>query len=376
MRVSTASDPRLEAMFGGGTLSEETARPVVVIGRNRMPPAIIAAIIGMAALLLFLALEALRTTPVQKQAGSTGTAFPMDPPPLLTLPPEYTPQSYSPPRPLPVTVSPLMAHPGVPSQIQIGVKPSTAVRGMAASSSPFPTAGPSFGGQQGGAAMVIDSSGPPGMGMPPAGNPGASAGAASPLQGNAAVTVRATHLTNLSSTIPQGVLIPAVLETAFHSTAAGYARAIVSRDVRGFDGTKVLIPRGSRLIGEYRGSVEPSQDRAVINWTRLIRGDGVTISLNSPATDPLGGGGVRARVNTHLFERITNTLLQSTFGLAGNLIGPSRNTVVVGLPGAAEAATEGQPTGNSMRTLSVPAGTSISVFVAQDLEFPEDSAAP
>lgn len=38
-----------------------------------------------------------------------------------------------------------------------------------------------------------------------------------------------------------GTLIPAVLESALDSTRAGFARAIVSRDVRGFDGTQVLI---------------------------------------------------------------------------------------------------------------------------------------
>jgi len=375
MRVSTASDPRLEAMFGSGSFSEESERPVVALRRSRIAPWMVAALIGTAALLLFLLLGAHPTKSIQGQAGAGTSAFPVDPPPL-TLPSQFAQPSYPPDRAVAAPPSPLVAPPRFAPQI--APKAFSAPRPMSFPSRPFAAGAPSLAGQQGGAAMVIDSSGPPSLGMPPVGGVGASGGAGNPLQaGNSAVTVKATRLANPSDTIPQGVIIPAVLETAFHSTSAGYARAIVSRDVRGFDGTRILIPRGSRLIGEYRGNVQPGQDRAVINWTRLIRGDGVTISLDSPATDPLGGGGVRAHVNTHLLERITDTLLQSTVGRAGNLIGPSRNTVLVGLPGAAEAATDrGEPAGNSMRTLSVPAGTSISVFVAQDLEFPDDTANP
>jgi type IV secretion system protein VirB10 len=180
---------------------------------------------------------------------------------------------------------------------------------------------------------------------------------------------RASNLANPGQTIAQGAVIPAVLETAFNSTQPGFARAIVSRDVRSFDGSRVLIPRGSRLIGEYRAEVASGQNRAIINWTRLIRGDGVTVALNSPAVDPLGRGGVRARVNNHLFERVTNGLLQSVFSVASSLALRSSNTNVILAPGAANAGPIQPPENQPMRTLSVPAGTSISVFVAQDLEF-------
>src|SRR5207237_4723783 len=110
---------------------------------------------------------------------------------------------------------------------------------------------------------------------------------------------RAGMFANRATTVAQGTLIPAVLETALDSTRPGLARAIVSRDVRGFDGSRVLIPRGSRLIGDYRSDVQPGQHRALVSWTRLIRPDGVTIAIGSPAADTLGGGGIRAEVHSH-----------------------------------------------------------------------------
>ncbi|PSJ36428.1 type IV secretion system protein B10 [Sphingomonas deserti] len=177
-------------------------------------------------------------------------------------------------------------------------------------------------------------------------------------------------LANRSTTVPQGTLIPAVLETAFNSTRPGFARAIVSREVRGFDGTRILIPRGSRLIGEYRADAAAGQKRALINWVRLIRPDGVTIEVGSPATDTLGRGGVKAKVNNHFFERFAGAILQSTVDIALALAARSSNNsvIVTTAGGGAQAGNLIQP--EPVRpTLTVPAATSISVFVARDLDF-------
>jgi type IV secretion system protein VirB10 len=178
-------------------------------------------------------------------------------------------------------------------------------------------------------------------------------------------------------TVPQGYLIPAVLETGFDSTKPGFARAIVSRDVRSFDGKNVLIPRGSRLIGEYRSAATQGQNRAVITWTRLIRPDGMTIMLDSPAVDTLGRGGVKASVNTHFFSRLGDALLQSTVGIGQALANRAVTGPVVVLPGNTISAGSAAavPTGNYAPTLKVAPGKSISVFVAHDLDFSAAGAA-
>jgi type IV secretion system protein VirB10 len=206
--------------------------------------------------------------------------------------------------------------------------------------------------------------------------PGAAAGptAGGAIMSGAPTTtrMRASALANRSMTVPQGFLIPAVLETGFDSTKPGFARALVSRDVRGFDGKNVLIPRGSRLIGEYRAEVTPGQNRAVIVWTRLMRPDGMTIAMDSPAVDTLGRGGVKASVDTHFFQRLGDALLQSTIGIGSALAQRSVTGPVVVVGGsAATTATAGQimPTTSYVPTLMVPAGKRISVFVAHDLDF-------
>jgi type IV secretion system protein VirB10 len=183
--------------------------------------------------------------------------------------------------------------------------------------------------------------------------------------------MRASALANRSMTVPQGYLIPAVLETGFDSTKPGFARAMVSRDVRGFDGKNILIPRGSRLIGDYQSVTAQGQSRAVIIWTRLIRPDGMTITMDSPAVDPVGRGGIVASVNSHFFARLGDALLQSTVGLGQALANRAVTGPVVVLPGAnlAPVSQAVTPAHEYTPTLKVPPGRSISVFVAHDLDF-------
>ncbi|MBC9032998.1 TrbI/VirB10 family protein [Sphingomonas sp. JC676] len=208
----------------------------------------------------------------------------------------------------------------------------------------------------------------------PAGSSGATpGGAAEPQQPSIAVSrTGAGVLANRATTVSQGTLILAVLETALDSTRPGLARAIVSRDIRGFDGSRILIPRGSRLIGEYRSDVERGQNRMLVNWIRLIRPDGATIAIGSPATDPLGQGGIKAQVNSHFFERFSGAILQSALDVGVNLASRAADSsVIVALPGALQGSGgQNSLTQNQVRpTLKVKAATSISIFVARDLDF-------
>ena len=86
---------------------------------------------------------------------------------------------------------------------------------------------------------------------------------------------------DLDRTVIQGTMIPAVLETAVQSDLPGVIRAIVSEDIRSFDGSAVLMPKGSRLFGTYRADLKLYQSRALILWTRLVTPDGLSIMIGS-----------------------------------------------------------------------------------------------
>jgi type IV secretion system protein VirB10 len=182
--------------------------------------------------------------------------------------------------------------------------------------------------------------------------------------------VTAGRFANPALTVPQGVVIPAVLETALDSTRPGAVRALVSRDVRGFDGSRVLIGRGSRLYGEYGAEVGAGQKRALIRWTRLIRPDGVTIALDSPAADPLGRAGVKGRLDSKFFARFGGALLQTVLDIGvGVATREATDGVIVALPGSTQNVTPRIEQQQVQPTLTVRHGTSVSVFVARDLDF-------
>ena len=184
-----------------------------------------------------------------------------------------------------------------------------------------------------------------------------------------AARVTAARFQNPSRTIPQGTVIQAVLETALDSTRAGAVRALVQRDVSSFDGTRVLIPRGSRLYGEYEASLQRGQNRALVQWSRLIRPDGVTIALDSPSSDPLGRAGVKGEVDTKFLQRFGGAILQTVLDIGvGLAVNKAADGVIVALPGSTQNVPITEPDA-IQPTLKVKHGTSVSVFVARDLDF-------
>lgn len=181
---------------------------------------------------------------------------------------------------------------------------------------------------------------------------------------------RAQRLSNPGAMIVQGTLIPAVLETALNSDLPGYARAIVSRDVRSFDGARVLIPRGSRLMGEYKSGLQTGQTRVQVVWTRLVRPDGVSIDLGSPGGDDQGQSGLAGGVQRHYARRYgPASVLSLLSGLASGLGGGSSSTVVIGSTASSAAGQALQTDGQIPPTIRLPQGAPIQVFTARDLDF-------
>ena len=182
--------------------------------------------------------------------------------------------------------------------------------------------------------------------------------------------VTAARLSNPSLTVPQGAIIVAVLETALDSSRPGSVRAIVSRDVHSFDGSRVLIPRGSRLYGAYAADVTAGQKRALIRWQRLTRPDAVIVRLDSPAADPLGRAGVRGEVDSRFFARFGSAILQSVLDIGvGIATRAASDGVVVALPGSSQTINSEQQPEPVQPSLRIKQGTSVSVFVSRDLDF-------
>jgi len=174
--------------------------------------------------------------------------------------------------------------------------------------------------------------------------------------------------------VAQGTIIQAILESAVNSDLPGMIRGIVNEDVYAFDGSKVMIPKGARLIGRYSSNIQLGQERVVAVWTRLIRPDGVSIALGSPASDDLGLSGIGGNVDTHFREKFGSAALISVMaGISG--YGSSRIRDEAGRETAESVGSDftGQASGAFERyltlapTIRADQGSRVSVFVARDL---------
>lgn len=254
---------------------------------------------------------------------------------------------------------------------------------MQAPPMPAPAAGP-VGNPYAAPTVVFDSSalplqsGPGGLTAPPQA-PAADAASGQRPTGNTnddfatriggvgGSSASATSSFNPRTTVAQGTLIPAVLETAIDTDVPGYVRAVVSADVRSFDGTRVLVPRSSRLIGQYKSGLQAGQKRAYVIWTRLILPDGISVNIASPAIGFGGETGIAGKVDTHFFERFGSALLLSVVG-GLSALGGNTGVIVAGGGQSAAAAAVGQ-SGSIGPTVRVRQGEPIRVFTARDLDF-------
>ena len=199
------------------------------------------------------------------------------------------------------------------------------------------------------------------------------------VDGSSVDVAHASRLHDMAHIAPQGTVIPGILETAINSDLPGFVRAVVSRDIHGFDGTTVLIPRGSKLIGQYRSGVALSQTRAFVVWSRLLTPDGISIDIGSPATDQLGRGGLDGETDTHFFERFGSAILLSVMSSGLDSLWNRTNTAII--IGSSQQAT--QVAGIALQkqidipvTIKVPQGTPLEVFVTRDLDFTGTAARP
>lgn len=176
-------------------------------------------------------------------------------------------------------------------------------------------------------------------------------------------TASAVAMQNPGYVVPQGALLPAVTETAIDSDLPGFVRAVVSQDVRSFDGKRVLIPRSSRLIGQYKSGLDAGQRRVYVLWTRLIRPDGVSVELGSPSTDYEGRSGLSGEVDTHFMSRFGSAMLLSVIG------GLSSGGTSYLIGGSSAASVAAQSNAQIPPTVRVRQGQPIRVFIAKDLDF-------
>ena len=136
-------------------------------------------------------------------------------------------------------------------------------------------------------------------------------------------TVSAERLSGLASPaiLQAGSVIPAALITGIRSDLPGLVTAQVTQNVYDSPTGRILvIPQGSRLIGDYDADVAFGQSRMLLAWNRLILPDGRSIVLErQPASDPRGFAGLQDGTNYHWGGVLKAALVSTLMGVGSEL---------------------------------------------------------
>ena len=354
-RVATIveMDPRESGPSNVITLATRSTLPVVTQRKPGSEGLGIAAGVAVIGLLGAVTFANMSHTP-QQNAAKSAAIQPVVPTsiPVVDLAPPVPPEAITPPQAAYVLPAPSPSPAGLPASNPFAN--ATMLFDASDLPAPSPEAGSTLG------ALAVAS------GSQPIGGPNDDF--AQRVGGIGGSTSVATAGVNPQTTVIQGTLIPAVLETAIDTDVPGFVRAVVSADVRSFDGSRVMVPHSSRLIGQYKSGMQAGQKRAYIIWSRLIRPDGVSVNIGSPAVSFGGETGLAGEVNNHFFERFGSAMLLSVVG-GLSAIGSGGSSVIIGGQAQSAAAAAVGQTGQIGPSVRVRQGEPIRIFTARDLDF-------
>ena len=172
-----------------------------------------------------------------------------------------------------------------------------------------------------------------------------------------------------------GAVIAAALITGIHSDLPGQITAQVTENI--YDsptGRILLVPQGTRVIGQYNNSVQFGQSRVLLVWNRLIFPNGRSIVLErQPGADVEGYAGLQDGVDYHWWDLAKaaglSTLLSVGAELATNdddrLIQAIRNGGQDTINDAGQQIIRRQL--NVAPTLTIRPGFPVRVIVTRDL---------
>jgi len=206
---------------------------------------------------------------------------------------------------------------------------------------------------------------------PAEGRPRAARSSIPPAPGAAARVV--AQLPDLTWLLPKGSSLDCTLETAIDSTLQGMTTCVTAIDIFGADGRQVVLPRGTRLVGETHGTVRAGQARVQVIWTQARTPRGLVVPLESPGTDPLGRAGLPGHIDRQFGERFGAAVLLSVIDGAIQAAVASQQSgggVYISPSGAPSVMTELLRERASIPPRVVKAqGDRIAILVAHDVDF-------
>ncbi len=178
----------------------------------------------------------------------------------------------------------------------------------------------------------------------------------------------------------EGTVIETVLMNRLDGSFAGPVMCLVSSDVYSHDRQHVLIPAGTKAIGEAQKVNAFGQDRLAVFFHRIIMPDGYSESLDQfKGLDQQGATALHDKVNNHYLKIFGASL---AVGVLGGIAEVGTGTVFTA--SAIDQARQGLGEGlamsgerildrflNLMPTITIREGARVKIYLSNDLVLPD-----
>jgi type IV secretion system protein TrbI len=182
--------------------------------------------------------------------------------------------------------------------------------------------------------------------------------------------------------ILEGTVIETVLTNRLDGSVAAPVNCLVTTPIYSHDGRYVLIPAGSRVLGDTKPVQTFGETRLAVAFNRLVLPDGRTYRLEQfMGLNDVGDAGLRDQVNQHYRSTfgasaavgLITGFAQYLGSLGVNRGAGDRTVVIAGNVGDATAQAATQTMSrflNRLPTITIREGHRVNVYLTSDLELP------
>ena len=176
--------------------------------------------------------------------------------------------------------------------------------------------------------------------------------------------------------IYEGSFLEATLATQLSGDFPGPVLAVVSVPFYSADRQRILVPRGTRVIGTAQAVANQDQSRLAVSFHRLILPDGRWVSLEFHGLNQLGEGALKDQVNRHYFSMFAAV---GAVGVLSGLTAAGGNPYEGGVAGFGAGAGQGLGQAatrildrflNRLPTITIRAGHRLRVWFTSDVRVP------
>jgi type IV secretion system protein VirB10 len=207
--------------------------------------------------------------------------------------------------------------------------------------------------------------------------------APTPVAAPARKTTNAHNSTGKMHTIFEGTVLESVLVNRLNGDFSGPVICQVTTDLYSHDHSTLLIPAGTRVLGETKKVEATGQERIAVVFHRLIMPDGYAVDLDqAPGLNQIGETALKDKVNNHYFKIFGASI--AVGAIAGLATIGTNNSAVTGLPvSTADAYRQGVSSSlsqsslrildkflNILPTITIREGHRVKIFLTEDLQVP------